>query len=508
MRTVLESSFTKYILLAVVFLTGASILILEILATRLLSVYFGNTIFTVSSVISIILFALSLGYYFGGRLADKKARESLFYSLILISGYAVLAIHLLNLYFIPMLSRSLSMREGPMAVAFLLFFFPSLLLGMLSPIVVVLQNKRNKEGIGKTSGDVFFWSTLGSIAGSLLCGYVLIPNFGIDRILVGVGIFLIFLAVIGLWNQKSRRFAAGLLVFTLLFLPILFVIFNFLDKQLKPGNIVFAKDGVYGKIVIYDGLYYGLKTRFLRQDLDESSAMFHKYPNHVYEYTKYYSLYKLQNPQIKNALTIGGGAYTVPKSLLNDSPGVIVDVAEIEPELFDIVKKYFKVPQNKRLINNISDGRRFLYETDKKYGLIFSDAYNFSIPFHLATVEFLKLSKEKLTTDGIFVMNIIGSTANTAPSYTLSQLRTFKAVYPHSMYFAIDFPQSDRKQNLIFVGFKNPPRFSDFDLRDSQEPFFRSLTARRIDIAKYDLKKHTLITDNYAPVDYLIALSL
>ncbi len=489
-------------------MTGASVLILEILATRLLSVYFGNTIFTVSSVISIILLALSLGYFAGGRLADKNARESLFYSLILISGYAVLAIHLLNLYVIPEISRSLSMREGPMVVTFLLFFLPALLLGMLSPIAVVLQNKRKKEGIGKTSGDVFFWSTLGSIAGSLLCGYVLVPNFGIDRVLVGVGVFLIALSVLGLWNRKRYRFTAGLIVFTLLFLPVTFVIFGFLNSYMSSGNIVYAKDGVYGKIVVYDGYYYGLKTRFLRQDLDESSAMFLKYSNHVYEYTKYYSLYKLQNPAIKNALVIGGGAYTVPKSLLSDNAEVIVDVAEIEPELFEIVKKYFKVPDDERLINNIVDGRRFLNEADKKYGLIFSDAYNFSIPSHLTTLEFLRLSKEKLTSDGIFVMNIIGSTTDINPSYTLSQLRTFKTAFPHSMFFTVDFPDSDRKQNLIFVGFKNQPRFSDIDLRDSPEPFIRSLIHKQIDIGKYELTKNTLFTDNYAPVDYLIAISL
>lgn len=483
-------------------------MILEILATRLLSVYFGNTIFTVSSVISIILLALSLGYFAGGRLADKKARESLFYALILISGYAVLAVHLLNLYIIPALSRSLSMREGPMIVTFLLFFFPALLLGMLSPIVVVLQNKRKKEGIGKTSGDVFFWSTLGSIAGSLLCGYFLVPNFGIDRVLVGVGVFLIAISVFGLWNHKHHRFAAGLFVFTLLFLPLIFVIFGFLKNHINPGNIVYSKDGVYGKIVVYDGYYYGLKTRFLRQDLDESSAMFIGYPNHVYEYTKYYSLYKLQNPAIKNALTIGGGAYTVPKSLLTDSPEVIVDVAEIEPELFKIVQKYFKVPDDKRLINNVVDGRRFLNESDKKYGLIFSDAYNFSMPTHLTTLEFLRLSKDKLTSDGIFIMNIIGSTADTYPSYALSQMRTFKTAFPHSMFFAVDFPQSDRKQNLIFVGFKNPPRFSYDDLQNSQNPFIKSLTRKRIDESNYDLSRHTVFTDNYAPVDYYIALSL
>ena len=90
----------KYLLLIIVFLTGAAVLVIEVTATRILSVYFGNTIFTVSSVISVILLALSLGYFVGGRLADKRASELLFYQIIALSGLSVFLLQILKILFL------------------------------------------------------------------------------------------------------------------------------------------------------------------------------------------------------------------------------------------------------------------------------------------------------------------------------------------------------------------------------------------------------------------------
>src|SRR6266516_2094377 len=103
----------KNFLLFVVFLTGSCVLILEVTATRMLSPYFGNTIYTVSSIISVILLALSIGYYTGGRL-EKKASTFLFYAIIASSGVFVLMIYLLNLFLIPYIAYLYSIRYGPL----------------------------------------------------------------------------------------------------------------------------------------------------------------------------------------------------------------------------------------------------------------------------------------------------------------------------------------------------------------------------------------------------------
>lgn len=471
-------------LLSIVFITGAAVLVIEVAATRILSPYFGNTIFTVSSVLTVILLALSLGYYFGGRLADQRASEKFFYKLIALSGGSVLLLQLLNVMFLPFLSTTLSLQYGPLIASVLLFLLPGFLLGLLSPLVITLQHQRlPKQGIGQIAGEVFFWSTLGSIVGSLATGFFLIPHVGVSQIILGTGMLLLSIGLIGL----SRRY-----VFIVLFLPFISLGFSSLHDSILNANAVYAADGTYDNMYIYDGEYKGQKTRFLKQGTDASSAMFLDSQDLVYDYTKYYSVYKLTNPNIRNALVIGGGAYSVPKALLQDVSDVSVDVAEIEPGLFDIGKKYFRVPNDPRLQNHVEDGRRFLQTTDKKYDLIFTDAFHFSIPAHLTTQEFFKLSKEKLAPKGVFVMNIGGRLVDETPSFLLSEIKTFRSIYPNSDFFAVYSPDIKGVQNIIMVGYNGSEKV-DFDKE------------HRIDSTKYKVDEHPLFTDDYAPAEYFIA---
>lgn len=493
-------------------------MILEVVAFRVLAIYFGNTIFTESSVISVILLALSAGYFAGGRLADKKATEPLFYTIILLSGCAVWVIYLFNILLVPFISYGLSLREGPLIISLLLFFVPNFLLGLLSPLVVILQGKRKKAGVGRITGDVFFWSTLGSIAGSLGCGFFLIPFFGTDIIIAGVGVLLILIAVSGFISINSKYYFK-LLLLTLILIPLLFTILISIPDLMYKTAHMYIKDGVYSKIRIYDGSFNGKPTRFLRQNLDHSSAEYLNSDELVYNYTKYYSLYKLVNPRIENALVIGGGAYSVPKALLQDDININVDVVDIEPILPDIVKKFFDVPDDPRLISYASDARRYLHDTDKKYDLVFSDAFSFTIPSQLTTREFFQMSKNKLKTNGLFVMNIIGTLADISPSFTLSEIRTFQSVFPNSYFFAVssnDFKLTQVltpkgkyfEQNIMIVGYNSDRKLNLLKAVNSSDPFLRSLPEHLIDLRRYDLEKNTLFTDNYAPVEYYMSKTL
>jgi spermidine synthase len=473
-----------------------------------LASYFGNTIFTVSSAISVILLALSLGYYFGGRIADAKATEDVFYKIIMASGVSVIILYLLNLFVIPKIGYSLSLREGPPIVSLILFFIPGLLLGLLSPIVVALQNKKLKEGIGKTTGDVFFWSTLGSILGSLSSGYILIPFFGIDKIIVGVGILLFIIALFGLISFKSNMLKFFTLMFFLIFFLILFNELVSISFKMNNSASLHSVEGLYGNIEIYDGLYRNKPARFLRQDIDNSSAMYHNSPELVYNYTKYYALYKLVNPDIERALVIGGGAYSVPMALLRDDPDVIVDVAEIEPDLFLLAQKYFSVTNDKRILNHTEDGRRILYDTANKYDLIFSDAFSYTIPSHMTTREFFRLSKSKLKNEGLFIMNIIDNLDYVTPSFAMSEIRTFLSVYPNSYFFAVTSPEFDKAQNIILAGYNSNKELKIESIRATDDTFFDSLSIHQFFPVHSDLMKHSIFTDNYAPVDYYISTRL
>jgi spermidine synthase len=501
----MKDLISRNLILAVVFATGAAILIVEIVATRILAPYFGNTIFTFSSVIGIILAALSCGYYIGGRLADRKPSSALFYGLIFVGGISVLAVKLLAKLLLPNLGYSLSMISGPLIISCILFFLPALLLGTLSPFAIKLQHLRLPEiGIGRISGLVFFWSTLGSILGCLSAGFLLIPHLGVDRIMMSIGCFLSAMGGLGLLANSRRRVT----VMTFIFLPAIFFTLAYtILPEGTPSSVLYQQDGIYERIAIQDGTLQNRPVRILMQDLSSNSAMYLDTGRMVFDYTKYYELYRIFTPDLKTVLSIGGGAYSVPKDLLADRPSVHIDIAEIEPSLFSLAKQYFGVREDPHLNNYIQDGRRFLHDTNKKYDMIFSDVYySFaSVPMHCTTHEFFQLALEKLNKNGIFLANFVGSLTPDARPLILSVTKTLRSVFPNIYVFAITDPSSIGPQNFILVGHNSTQRINIETLKTEnfQIPILRTLKEKEFKLSQVDLTPYPILTDNYAPVEYL-----
>lgn len=491
----------------IVFITGACVLIIEIVALRMLSPHFGATTFAVSSVLSTILAALSLGYYFGGQLADKRPERRLFYSIIFLSGVLVLGFHAGAVFLLPYLGAYLPLTYGPLVSSLLFFMLPAVLLGMLSPYAVKLQSlKSDSVGIGSVSGTIFFWSTSGSIVGSIMAGFVLIPTLGVDEIFTLTGLTL---CVVGGLPLFLTRGVNQLFVFGLIVAAGTAAFASHTDEYLSPA-VVFDTDGVYERITIYESEKDGRPIRVLLQDRTLSGGMFldtDDPTDMVYDYSKYYPLYSKFTPEVEKVLFIGGGSYTVPKALLFELAEVQIDVAEIEPELFSIATEYLAVPDDPRLTNHVEDGRRFLKGTDVVYDFIFSDAYAtlYSVPAHLTTREFFELVYERLAPEGIIMMNLIGDLYTEGPSLTLSEMRTFHSVFPQSYFFAVDSPEKQGAQNIIFIGHKSdePVDLSVPVTQISADPVMRSLSQHQIDPDQYDLRQYPILTDNYAPVEHL-----
>src|SRR5258708_2952890 len=271
-------------LLLSVTLTGMAVLIIEIAATRILAPFFGNSIFTVSSVISIVLAALSLGYYSGGRLADRRPSAVLFFSLIVIAGFAVLLLQLLNATLLSGMAYKLSMVDGPLIVSLMLFFLPALFLGMLSPFAIKLLHAGNAEkGVGNAAGLVFFWSSFGSIAGSLSAGFLLFPHWGVGNIIIGVGVGLVWLGGIGILvlRGRSRTIPVSLILLSMLSG---YVLTHWVMTDAK--GVVFVADGLYEKIVIRDIPYQGRHARILLQDRNVIVGMYVDDGAMAFDYTK------------------------------------------------------------------------------------------------------------------------------------------------------------------------------------------------------------------------------
>jgi len=497
-----------WLLLTVVFCTGACVLILEILSTRIFAPYFGNTIFAFSSIIGVTLVALSIGYYAGGRLADARPYGSWFFAIIVLAGASVFTTKLLSVTLLAWYANHFSLVWGPLVFAIALFTVPCVHLGMLSPYAIrLLQSTQSSEGIGSLSGTVFFWSTLGSIAGTFFAGFLLIPLLGVQSILLSLGTFLLCLGGIGLIvNSRSQR----VLVFLLLCFA-LSALVAFLSMHDRPANIVYAEEGLYESIVVHDTNVDGRTVRFLRQNANLSSAIDRATGDLFFEYSRYYQLPLALHPAMQRALVIGAGAFSIPQAIVNASSAT-VDAVDPEPHLREIARRYFGVEESDRLRTHVADGRSFLRGTEGRYDLIFSDAYqNFhSIPPHLLTREFFETARSALSDRGVFVVNFIGRMTDERPSLLWSAVRTFKAVFPQSSFFAVDSLETTGTQNIIFVGCGRAECADPCTsiLRSRATSFLRKACAQQLSVDAIDVEHYALLTDDYVPVEYLAARSL
>ena len=502
-----RNQFSSITLLAVIYIAGAISLIIEIVALRVLAPYFGNTIFVTSSVISIILAALAIGYYLGGRLSDRRPDPRVFFALIAAAGVLVVLIVSLAAYLLPLLGRQLTIISGPPVAALALFFLPGLMFGMLPPFALrLLIDPTSPRAIGETAGKVFFWSTAGSICGSLLAAYGLIPFFHTNTIFLASGLLLVIIGIFGqYWHQRIVRsvVAQSLLL--------LFLVFGAISIEPTRASLLYDRNGTYEHITIFEAMYRGQLTRFLSLDQNNSSAQYVNSDEHVFGYTQYYQLYKLLPAPAQKTLVLGGGAYTIPASFIRELPDVTVDVVDIEPQLYPLSQKYFQLEPNNRLRNHVTDGRRFLADSREQYDFIFSDVYYslHAVPAHFTTKEFFELVKSRLAPDGMFVANLIGTLSGGAESFVPAEIKTFAEVFTNAAYFAVTDPSGSDVQNIMLVGLNGDrDLFQPAELAQSTDEFLGSLPFHRIDPAQLDLSRSPVLTDSYAPVEYMMAKTL
>jgi len=276
-----------------------------------------------------------------------------------------------------------------------------------------------------------------------------------------------------------------------------------------PGTL-HESNGIYEHIKVQDLLYNGRPARVLFQDRTVSGLRYMDNGETV-DYVKYPPIISLLNLDVKKALAIGGGTYILPQSLIDNFPRAIVDVAEIEPTLFDIGQKFFQVVPDPRLRNHVTDGRRFLADAHEKYDLIFTDVYYaMTIPSHFATKEYHELVRDRLTSGGVYMANLVGDLNPAAPNVLFSQMRLIRETFPNSYFFATIDPQSRDTQSIVAFAINGPTTMKlDSELvRNNPNPILSELVNKVIDEDGINWDEYVLMTDNYAPVEYFGLASL
>lgn len=442
---------------------------LELIASRVLSPYFGNSNIVWTSVIGIILLSSSVGNYMGGKIADKNECEKSLKYIVLEASFFIFLIPIIQTRFLNIVATIIKdVKIGAIISTIALFFIPSAFLGTIIPIV--LKIKLNKiENAGKTSGTVYALSTIGGIFGTFVSGFLLIPNFGSVQILFVLSIILSIISFFISTNKKKLMniIIAGIITMNVVLLAI------YSNNNLKSGeqvlngeeNTKVSLDTQYGRVMIYNSEYNGEEIRIMNIDSGFESATYideEKCNELVSTYTKYYDLMFKSKYDVDDVLMIGGAGYSYPKYFISHYEDKRMDVVEIDGEITEIAKKYFfldkliddyKLNENKRLNLINEDGRTYLNKNKKKYDAILNDAFSGENPAKtLTTLENIKQTKEALTENGLYLSNVVSAMEGKDSRFIRAEVNTLKRVFKN-VYVIPCNPEvsAETKQNIMVI---------------------------------------------------------
>ncbi len=298
-----------------VFVAGAIVMALEITGSRILAPYFGNSLSVWGSLIGVVLTGLSLGYYLGGRLADRNPNFRTFSLIIFYAGISILFIPFVSSQLLNLIANlDLGERFSSLLATTLMLAFPTVMLGMVSPYAIKLSTK-NLNKLGNVAGNLYALSTLGSIFGTFFSVFYLVPEFGVKTILLSFGIILMVVSIMGL-ALRFKFFLVSALILS--FLPLNMFVPNLFSHT---GNVIYEKETPYSHLDVVDSK--GTRTLYL--DGSPHSAMYLNNSNDlVFLYTEMFNLAFAFNSNIQNVLFIGGGGFSTPKYFLENYPDMIV----------------------------------------------------------------------------------------------------------------------------------------------------------------------------------------
>ena len=458
----MKKSGNGYLLLTV-FFSGMTVLATELSASRLLDPFFGNSLIIWANLIGLVLVYLSVGYWLGGKWADKSPFPKTYFQIIAWGAFLVGIIPPISR---PILQWSLDgfatfdagILIGSLLSVLLLFSLPMILLAMSSPFAIRLAVQEVSDA-GAVAGKIYALSTLGSILGTFLPVLVFIPNIGTRRTFLLFSIVLLLVALGGLF-QISRKM--GLAYLSLLFLLVIISVLTASNTIKTSEYAIFESESQYNYIQV-EKVGDDVLLR-----LNEGEGIHSVYnPNYIMAggIWDYFLMAPFFNPapytenQVQSLLMIGSAAGTIPKEYTAGFGEIPIDGVELDPAISQAGRDFFAM--NETNLNTVNqDGRYFLNTTDKSYDVIAVDAYRPPyIPFQLTTQEFFAEIYKHLNDDGVMAIN--AGRAENDYSLVVALGSTMKAVFPN--VYVIDAPSGDLSLgNSLVVATKNPTRLSDF----------------------------------------------
>jgi len=479
--------------LALVFFASAAILVLEIMAGRMLAPYLGVTLETFTGIIGTVLAGISVGAWVGGRLADKRDPGSLLGPLLIAGG----ALTLLSPTLVRLSGPSLR-AAGPVEIvlgAAIGFFLPAMVLSAVAPTVVKMQ-LRNLAETGEVVGGFSAMSSAGAIFGTFVTGFLLVAAAPSQVVIFAVGVALL-VAGAAAWirygRKESRRALMSVVALGAISSGVLAVTPTPCEVETAYfcARVVVDEDRPSGRALWLDTL------RHSYVDLDDPTYLEFRYARLVADV-----LATLPDGPLRS-LYIGGGGFTFPGYISAVRPGSTHVVLELDGALVDIAERELGLVLSEELRVIVGDARLGIQQTNPgEFDMVLGDAFSGpNVPWHLTTREFFSEVAERMTDDGVYVMNLID---NPPLGFARAELATLAEVFPHVLVMAPPaYLAATTGGNFVLVGSKVPI---------SPEAVMAMTAARggvEITLGGDDaidwLGTARVLRDDFAPVDQLIS---
>jgi MFS family permease len=476
---------------ALVFATSAAVLVLEILAGRLLAPYVGVTLETVTGVIGVVLGAISLGRWLGGRAADRFEPRRLIGPLLAGGGAAALLV-------IPVVRLLGPTADGsPQSIVLMAggaFFLPAALLSAVTPVVVKLQ-LRDLSTTGTTVGRLSALGTAGALLGTFATGFLLVATSPVRLIITGLGLLILAVGVV-LTVRLARRPGASTVALGLLAGVAGAGLTAVVPERCPDSSVYFCArverdpERPSGRILRLDTL------RHSYVDLADPTHLEFGYARSIA------AVVDGRPPGPQRALHVGGGGFTIPRWLAATRPGSTSVVLELDPALVDLARRELGLRTGPALEVVTGDARLNVADQPAgRYDLVVGDAFGSeAVPWHLATREMVAGVQRVLRPGGVYVLNVIDRPPQ---RFLKAEAATLAAVFGHVVLVATeDEVAGEEGGNHVLAASDEPLDLDGLSrrLRDRPDP---QVAITGPQLAAF-VGASDVLTDDYAPVDQLI----
>jgi spermidine synthase len=475
-------------------ITGAAIMIVEILGAKILSPYFGTSHFVWTAQIAVTLVALACGYYAGGWLVDRSLKLGRLYAAILIAGlYLAVTVAVRE----PVAYACLKFRlaSGSLLASTILFFVPLSLLAMVGPFVVRVLTS-SVANVGGNVGRLTALSTLGSFVGTVLIGYVLIPYLpnSVTMYLTALLLMLISVTYLLGWGRASSNVTATVVAVALGIATGYHGVRR--DRwQGTSAQELFRGNSNFGQLQVLQytnssgRLYLNDYLTQNTYDTNEQKSM------SMFTYMLH-GLARAYVPHIDRVLCIGLGIGVVPMTFARE--GARVDVAEINPAVIPVAKAFFDLDPS-RLNIFIGDGRYFVNATTNDYDAIILDAFlGDSCPSHLMTREAFGAMRRVLRPDGALVINTFADVRGENPFFSASLYKTLTNCFP-----SVRLHAGPNGNTLFVASLRSPLEFAHRpDVSQVHRRALQDVKDAFSNLREVDTDRGCVLTDDFNPVEF------